>query len=130
MTEQDGQEGIFADIDLRRATSEERMSCGKKIRVLRLSQGLVQSELAEAAGVTIRTLGSIERGAVAGQAAKLTSILRVLHVGTEPEQGYSEFTEQQIGTIALLLDAVPVERQAATSAMVLRILAEAIRPQR
>lgn len=105
------------------------MSWGAKIKELRLSHGMGQEELAEAAGVTRRTLGSIERGDVAGQAAKLESILRILGIEADP-RGYSDFTEQQLSIIGPLLDSVPVERQAATSAMVLRILAEAIRPQR
>ena len=128
-TGQNGQEKIFDQIDLRRATAQERLIWGQKIKDLRLSQGMGQEELAEASGVTRRTLGSIERGDVAGQAAKLTSILRILGVESEP-RGYSDFTEQQMAIIAPLLDSVPAERRAATSALVLRILAEAIRPAR
>ena len=121
------QEKSFGNIDLRRATAKERMSWGSRIRDLRIAQGMLQAELADAAGVSRRTVVSIESGTVAGQADKLARMLRILGVESEQRQ-YSDFTEQQVAIIAPLLDAIPEARRGDVSSAILKMLADAIAP--
>lgn len=122
-----GQEINLAQIDLRRATAAERLLYGKQIKQLRLVKGLKQEELAEAAGVARRTVGSIERGEVAGQAEKLSRLLLVLGVDSEPAT-WSDFTEQHLAIIAPLIEALPESVRSRTMNEVLRTLATAIQP--
>ncbi len=51
---------------------------GKKIRTARERKGWLQSDLAKATGLTVRTVGRIERGEVDVRLSTLTKIARAL----------------------------------------------------
>lgn len=123
-----GQEINLGQIDLRRATAKDRLAYGSKIKQLRVAAGLRQEDLAEQAGVTRRTLGSIERGDVAGQAENLKRILLVLGVATEPRT-WSRATEEYIAILAPLIESLPPEALAGTMNQVIQLLASALPPR-
>jgi transcriptional regulator with XRE-family HTH domain len=64
----------------------QRERVGARIRALRKERGWTQDELAEKAGVSSRTIFSVEKGAHVPQPAKLRAILDALDVA-EPQDG-------------------------------------------
>lgn len=117
----------FGNIDLRRATANERMLLGGTVRDLRVARGLTQNDLAGESGVSRRTISDIESQKVAGQVESLSQLFAVLGVPSQQRQ-YSDFAEQQVAIIAPLLDAIPEARRADVSSAILKMLADAIAP--
>ena len=58
----------------------ERKELGETIRDFRGKRGWTQDELAEHAGVSVRTVGNLERGAVVSQAGVLGKVLDTLGI--------------------------------------------------
>lgn len=62
----------------------QREGVGARIKALRLERGWSQAQLAEEAGVSARTVFSVENGEHVSQPAKLRAILDALDVAPEP----------------------------------------------
>lgn len=88
-------------------TPEELLrELGSRLRELRIRRGLEQAELAERAGVAVRTLGALERG----QGSTTETLLRVLK-GLDSLQWLEAVAPQPtVSPMALLRQATPRQR--------------------
>ncbi|MDR2050292.1 MAG: helix-turn-helix domain-containing protein [Deltaproteobacteria bacterium] len=83
-------------------------SLGLRIRSLRVSRGLSQDALAEKAGMSVKHLGKIERGAVNASVQCLTDIAEALALPlrdlleTEHERGREELLAELAASLPLL----------------------------
>lgn len=126
MTTPDDVQKIFSTIfDVDSLTLDERQKLGPKVREARLSLGMKQAELADAAGISRKTLSDLEqgrRGAQAGVLHKVLSALGVPQVG-DAETKYSEATQLFIASTAPIFDTLPVDEQSGAHEDVVALLA-------
>lgn len=104
----------------------ERAAWGARIRSERLQLGMTQDELAEAAKVSRRTIGSIERGDVVAQPGVLARILKALGLEPEPPR-FDEETETLLAIVGPLIAAIPPQRRNEVMRRVIPILTASIR---
>ena len=60
--------------------SNLRVSFGKRLKILRVSKGMVQEELAEAAGISVDFLSLIERGRNSPSFISIEKIAKALDI--------------------------------------------------
>jgi len=95
--------------EARKLTSEERAALAVQVKRVRQDRGMLQQELAEAAGVARQTVSNLERGTVP-QEDKLRRILNVLGIRPTPS-AFSEDTEMWLGIFGGVLESLPAERR-------------------
>lgn len=106
---------------------DNRQELGKAIRQARLEQGMTQTELADKAGVTRRTVSNIEIGATTGQARVRQVLCEAL--GIDPARaiaGDDYSVKALLRAIEPLLEAVPANRRAQVMSEIVQILSTAI----
>lgn len=111
--------------DVHNATQQERLSYGAYVKEMRTKLEITQEELAEAAGITSRTLSNIENQKTAGQADKLVRIFRALGIELE-YPAWSQETQSYIAMIAPLLEKINPVKRLAVMQEVLTLLADEI----
>ncbi len=125
MNELDRQDIFRAIANIHRASRDERLSYGPYVLHLRSRLGITQEELAEAAGITARTLGNIENQRNAGQAGKLVRIFRALGVELEHPSWDTE-TERYLAMIAPLIEKINPNKRLEAMTNVIALLTDAI----
>jgi transcriptional regulator with XRE-family HTH domain len=91
-------------------TAEIRATLARRVKSLRLEQGMKQEELAENANVSRQTLSDIENGNTTPQAKVLQRIYQVLGIDIEPVS-FDEQTDIWLGILGTLIEAVPADRR-------------------
>ena len=91
-------------------TAEMRATLARRVKSLRLEQGMKQEELAENANVSRQTLSDIENGNTTPQAKVLQRIYQVLGIDIEPV-AFDEQTGIWLSMLGTLIEAVPAERR-------------------
>jgi transcriptional regulator with XRE-family HTH domain len=129
ITGPDGQEIVWSNVDLRRATAAERSLYGAAIHELRMSRGMTQEDLGFAASVSPRTIRNIERGQVTAQAEVLERLFVALDVELSGHVLRGS-TQQWLAIIGPMLDALDDAEQATTVQKLLPILVDAARAPR
>jgi transcriptional regulator with XRE-family HTH domain len=91
-------------------TSHERAELASQVKTLRVSHGMTQAQLAEAAGVTRQTISNIEGGSVPqeGSLRKVLDVLGVTPGGSE----FSKDTDMWLGLIGGVLEQMPEPNRA------------------
>ncbi|MCK2024613.1 helix-turn-helix domain-containing protein [Microbacterium sp. kSW2-24] len=109
-----GELPISGPIDVDALTAEGRAQLGPLIEARRKSRGMTQLELAVAAGVDRKTLGTIESGKRAGQADKLRALLEALEIPQlgDVDRGYDDATRSFIASTAPIFDRLPASIKA------------------
>ncbi|WP_159573051.1 helix-turn-helix domain-containing protein [Curtobacterium sp. 18060] len=121
----DGQEIDWTQVDLRRATAQERLFYGAAVRDLRHARDMTQEDLAFAANVSPRTIRNIERGMVTGQVDVLERLFRALDIQLKGA-ALSTSTQSWMAVIGPLLEVLPEPKRGVVVQRVLSMLAEAI----
>ncbi|MFD5599871.1 helix-turn-helix transcriptional regulator [Leucobacter sp. NPDC058333] len=96
--------------DLPNLSFEERGKLAARVKELRTTAGMKQSELAELAGITRQALSNIERGSVP-QIDNLRRIYEVLGIEITPFE-FSTETRQWLAIVGGILDSLPETRRA------------------
>lgn len=91
-------------------TAEMRATLARRVKSLRLEQGMKQEELAENANVSRQTLSDIENGNTTPQAKVLQRIYQVLGIDIEPV-AFDEQTGIWLSMLGTLIEAVPADRR-------------------
>lgn len=90
-------------------TQEDRAALALTIADLRERQGMLQSELSEATGISRQTISNIERGATKPNASSLVKILEALGVSDTPE--FDQQTESWLVMLGELIERIPAQRR-------------------
>ena len=104
--------------------TNERQALTAAIIAERRRQGMTQSDLADAAGVSRKTIGNIESGRSLGQVAVLERLAKVLGI-VPADADYDQSTKQLLAVIGPLIQRIPEERRAAPVSRCVTILADA-----
>lgn len=119
-----GQELLDTLVDVDALDAAGRAALGEKVRELRIALGLKQSEVAEAAGVALKTYGTLERGQRAAQPDNLRKVLEVLGVPQVTDlDRYDEDTRVFIATTAPIFQQLPRRLRANAQLDVVSMLA-------
>lgn len=86
--------------------------------------GMTQAELAEAADVSLKTVGNMEAGRTGGQEGTIARLEGALGLGEVAE--YDESTEQLLALMGPLIQRIPESRRATPVAQCVAILASAV----
>lgn len=106
-------------------TKTERRALIAAVRAARIALGMTQSELAEAAGVSLKTVNNMESGRTDGQDA---TVARMAHaVGLEESPVLDDSTQQLLAVLGPLIQQIPETRRATPVAQCVAILSDAIR---
>lgn len=90
-------------------TQEDRAALALTIADLRERQGMLQSELSEATGISRQTISNIERGATKPNASSLVRILEALGVSDTPE--FDQQTESWLVMLGQIIERIPSQRR-------------------
>jgi transcriptional regulator with XRE-family HTH domain len=110
-TPRDGEDFLRHLIDVDALTAEQRAKLGPLVRQRREALNYSQQELAEAAGIDRKTLGTLESGRRAPHAPKLRAVLEALGIpqAGDVDRKYSERTRSFVVTTAPIFDLLPDE---------------------
>ncbi len=125
MSESDQKDVLRAVVNIHGATPRERLAYGPYVSELRSKLGLTQKELAEAAGITERTLGNIENQRHTGQVGKLVRVFRALGIELEHPRWTAE-TERYLAMIAPLIEKISPSKRLRAMTHVISLLTDAI----
>lgn len=103
---------------------DERRAWGPLIRAAREEAGMTQDELADAAGTTRRTVGSIERGDTVAQREVLNRILKTLDL--EAPAAVATDITSFFTLLQPLLQRLSVEERAALMPQIIELVAAAL----
>lgn len=108
-TPRDGELSIRRLIDVDALTADDRAKLGPLVREKREALNLSQMEVAEAAGIDRKTLGTLESGKRAPHTSKLRAVLEVLGIpqAGDVDRHYSERTRSFVVTAAPIFDQLP-----------------------
>lgn len=104
--------------------ADERRAWGPLIREARKAQGLDQEDLAEMAGTTRRTIGSIERGDTTAQTDVLRRILTAL--GLTETLELDPDVKNFVAMIGPLLQRLGADERARLMPAIVRLVADAL----
>ena len=124
-TRTNGEENLRTPIDVDSLGADGRAALGALVKARRELLNMTQAELAMAAGVDRKTLGTIESGKRAGQADKLRALLEALDVPQvgDIDRKYDEATLSFIHSTAPIFSRLPPEAQAEAQNDVVVLLA-------
>lgn len=105
----------------------QRAILAKSIRAERRAAGMTQDELAEATGLTRRTITAIESEGRVPQADVLVRILRALGITDRAVQPDTDVTATA-ALIAALLERIPSQRRTFAARRIVEILADDVEP--
>ncbi|MGF3056195.1 helix-turn-helix domain-containing protein [Microbacterium sp. YY-01] len=110
-------------VDVDALNAEERAALGETVREIRTARGLTQSEVAEAAGISLKTYGTLERGVRAAHAGNLRKVLEVLGVPQVSDlDRYDEDTRAFIASTAPIFQNLPQHARATAQTDVVLML--------
>jgi transcriptional regulator with XRE-family HTH domain len=110
------------------ATADERRQWAARVRALRQSAGLGQTELAELAGVARQSISNMETGNATPQEGQLRRVLEVL--GVELGADFEPQTEVWLGMMGSLIEAIPGDHRQPTVSSAIRVLSDGVRRSR
>ena len=108
---------------------DERAAFGPRIRAERLRLGMSQGELAEAAGTTTRSIGSIERGDIVAQPAMLEKILVSLGLSPELDIATDDEVDMLIAIIQPFLAMLDKRHRSSAMRRLIEVLVREMRSQ-
>lgn len=88
-------------------TEQERVRLAAMIGPQRKSLGLKQSDLADRAGVSVRTIGNIERGETVPQADRLVRLLVALGLYDDAANNFTIETRAWLTQVGQLIELIP-----------------------
>jgi len=97
---------------VRKLSEQERLQYSKQIKTVRLSKGMSQADLAEAANVGRGTIINIETGKTIPQGEVLVRIMRALDMVADEGEHVPEWVQGNLAIIAKMLVRVPEDRRA------------------
>lgn len=97
---------------VRKLSEQERLQYSKQIKAVRLSKGMSQADLAEAANVGRGTIINIETGKTIPQGEVLVRIMRALDMVADEGETIPEWVQGNLAIIAKMLVRVPEDRRA------------------
>lgn len=97
---------------VRKLSEQERLQYSKQIKAVRLSKGMSQADLAEAANVGRGTIINIETGKTIPQGEVLVRIMRALDMVADEGETVPEWVQGNLAIIAKMLVRVPEDRRA------------------
>lgn len=110
-TPRGGEDFLRRLIDVDALTAEERAKLGPIVRDRREQLNMSQQDVADAAGIDRKTLGTLESGRRAPHASKLSAVLEVLGIpqAGDVDRHYGERTRSFVVTAAPIFDQLPDE---------------------
>jgi transcriptional regulator with XRE-family HTH domain len=118
-----GKELLIGIVDVDALTADERAKLGAAIKELRMARGLSQSDIADAANITRKTYGTLERGERAAHAGNLRKVLEVLGIPQVSDfDRYDEGTRMFIAITAPMFGALPESARAGAQQDVIALL--------
>lgn len=117
---------MMAPVRITGASWDERVRYAREIKPARLALRMTQRQLAEAAGVSLKTIGNLESGSAAPQEDVLRRIFSVLGIKTDADEQDPDITAW-MEMFGRLLAQVPEERRfAAANRIIDTLMAEII----
>lgn len=108
---------------------EERAAFGPRIRAERSRMGMSQAQLAEAAGTTMRTVGSIERGDTTAQPKLLVRLLAALGLSPDGDGNADEELDTLVSVVRPFLATLDRAHRARVMPRLIEALVREMRTQ-